>query len=133
VAKDFIVRLRCPHGDQDQLLVLQDREESLTEILETPLDFDCPVHGVQREIPVEASETQLSPASKRRRKESTAAIGLAPRPRSSERLSLHVPVRIFGWSKDEISFHEDTSTLLVNASGGLVGLTTKVSLGIIPT
>jgi hypothetical protein len=38
-------------------------------------------------------------------------------------------VRIFGWSKDEISFHEDTSTLLVNASGGLVALTTRVSLG----
>jgi len=59
VAKDFTVRLRCPYGDQDQLLVLQDREEALTQILETPLDFDCPVHGVQREIPVEASETEL--------------------------------------------------------------------------
>jgi hypothetical protein len=129
VAKDFTVRLRCPYGDQDQLLVLQDREEALTQILETPLDFDCPVHGVQREIPVEASETELSPASRRRRKESTAAIRLARRPRSSKRLSLHLPVLIFGWSKDEISFHENTSTLLVNASGGLVALTTRVSLG----
>jgi hypothetical protein len=129
VAKDFIVRLKCPYGDQDQLLVLQDREERLTQILETPLDFDCPVHGVQREIPVEASETQLSPASRRRRKESTAAIRLAPQPRSSKRLSLHVPVLVYGWSKDESSFHEETSTLLVNASGGLVALTTKVTLG----
>lgn len=117
------------YGDQDQLLVLQDREEGLTQILETPLDFDCPVHGVQREIPVEVSETQLSPTSRRRRKESTAAIRLAPQPRSSNRLSLHVPVLIFGWSKDEISFHEETSTPLVNASGGLVALTTRVSLG----
>jgi len=38
-------------------------------------------------------------------------------------------VLIFGRSKDEISFHENTSTLLVNASGGLVALTTRVSLG----
>lgn len=129
MARDFIVRLKCPHGDQDWSLVLQDREETLIQILETPLDFECPVHGVQREIPIEASEKRLSSASGRRRKKSTVGSRVAPQPRSSKRISLHVPVLVYGWSEDEISFHEETSTLLVNASGGLMALATKVSLG----
>jgi hypothetical protein len=36
---------------------------------------------------------------------------------------------VYGWSKDESSFHEETTTLLVNASGGLMTLESKVALG----
>jgi hypothetical protein len=53
----------------------------------------------------------------------------SPKPRSSTRISLHLPVLVYGWSDAEASFHEDTTTLLVNASGGLVTLASKVELG----
>jgi hypothetical protein len=53
----------------------------------------------------------------------------SPKPRSSIRISLHLPVLVYGWSDAEASFHEDTTTLLVNASGGLVPLASKVELG----
>lgn len=53
----------------------------------------------------------------------------APKPRSSNRISLHLPVLVYGRSNAEVSFHEDTTTLLVNASGGLVPLASKVGLG----
>jgi hypothetical protein len=129
VAKDFVVRLRCPYGDEDQLLVLQDRDETLSQILDTAWDFECPVHGVQREIPVHGSEKRKASASRPQRNESAAAISEAPKPRSSNRISLHVPVLVYGWGKGEGSFHEDTTTLLVNASGGLVSLASKVGLG----
>jgi hypothetical protein len=61
------------------------------------------------------------------RKRTGASEG--PKPRSSTRISLHVPVLVYGWSKAEASFHEDTTTLLVNASGGLLPLASKVGLG----
>lgn len=129
MAKDFIVRLRCPHGDEDQLLVLQNREETLSQILDIPWDFECPVHGVQREIPVDASEKRIASSSRAQRNESTAAIREAPRPRSSSRISLHLPVLVYGWAQGEGSFHEDTTTMLVNTSGGLVTLASNVGLG----
>ena len=129
MAKYFVVRLRCPYGDEDQMLVLQNREETLSQILDTPWDFECPVHGIQREIPVDASEKQMSSASRPQRNESAAAVSEAPKPRSSNRICLHLPVLVYGWAKGEGSFHEETTTLLVNASGGLVTLASKVGLG----
>ena len=129
MAKNFVVRLRCPHGDEDQVLVLQNREETLGQILGMRWEFDCPAHGAQRQIPVEASEKQLFSSSTAQRSEPAEAICEVPKPRSSIRISLHVPVMVYGWSKGEASFHEETTTLLVNASGGLVTLASKVGLG----
>ncbi len=132
MAKDYIVHLKCPYGDDDQLVVLQDRKETLSQILTMPVDFECPVHGVQREIPLEASERQggrtpvvepQAPAPPQ------PAVSAAPKQRSSKRISLHVQVLVYGWTKGESAFHEETTTLLVNASGGLVALATKVGLG----
>jgi hypothetical protein len=40
---------------QDGRLVLKDREETLIEVLATPWDFECTVHGVQRALPLEAT------------------------------------------------------------------------------
>jgi hypothetical protein len=60
VANSFVVRLRCPYGDEDGRLVLKDREETLIQILATPWDFECPVHGVQRALPLEAREEPRS-------------------------------------------------------------------------
>jgi len=63
VANSFVVRLKCPYGDRDGWLILQDREETLIQILATPWDFECRVHGVQRALPVEVSEKRPSTAS----------------------------------------------------------------------
>lgn len=129
MANDYIVRLKCPYGDRDQLVMLENRGESLKQILETPWDFECPVHGVQREIPLEGREKSLWTGSRSRRTDAKDAGERRPQPRSGKRISLHIPVLVYGWSKDESSFHEETTTLLVNASGGLLTLDSKVALG----
>ena len=129
MATDYIVRLKCPYGDRDKLLMLENRGESLKQILETPWDFECPVHGVQREIPLEGREKSSWAGSRSRRTEAKDAGERLPQPRSGKRISLHIPVLVYGWSKDESSFHEETTTLLVNASGGLMTLESKVALG----
>jgi hypothetical protein len=49
--------------------------------------------------------------------------------RSSERQSLHVPVVVYGWTKKQGSFHEETSTLQVNDCGALLPLKAKVEAG----
>ena len=49
--------------------------------------------------------------------------------RASERLSLHVPVLIRGWTDMQGDFREGTSTLLVNAGGALVPLATHLRTG----
>ena len=36
---------------------------------------------------------------------------------------------VYGWSHNEISFHEEATTLLVNASGGLITLGARVNVG----
>ena len=60
-AKNYAVRLKCPHGGEDQWVVLQNREESLEQILGTPWHFQCPFHGLQRELPMEAREARVRP------------------------------------------------------------------------
>jgi len=131
MANDFVVRLECPYGDRDQVLTLEGRKETLPQILDTAWDFECPVHGLQKEIPVEGTEKRLWTGAKSRRKEAPAAAPAksSPLPRSTTRISLHVPVLVYGWSKNDGSFHEETSTILINASGALVPLTAKVALG----
>lgn len=133
--KDFVIRVRCPYGDEDRTLLLHDREETLAQILESSWDFECPVHGVQRELPLSGSEKALKAGARPRSTASMPAATATPaireqaKPRSSPRISIHIPVMAYGWSHDEISFHENSTTLLVNASGGLITLKAKVSVG----
>jgi hypothetical protein len=132
MAKDFVIRLRCPYGDDDRTLLLKDRDESLSQILETSWDFECPVHGVQREIPLSGTEKLQGTGTRPRAGSaavSTATIREEAKPRSSPRISIHIPVMAYGWSHEEISFHENTTTLLVNASGGLITLRANVRVG----
>lgn len=49
--------------------------------------------------------------------------------RSTKRIPLQVPVMVHGMCQDKTSFHEETSTLVVNASGGLVALASGVNIG----
>jgi hypothetical protein len=133
VSKDFVIQLRCPYGDDDRKILLRDRNESLGQILDTSWDFECPVHGVQREIPLSAKEIVQSGES-RPRGSAAASGGAQPlperaKPRSSPRISIRIPVMAYGYSLEEISFHESTTTLLVNASGGLITLKAKVDVG----
>ena len=50
-------------------------------------------------------------------------------PRSGERISMRVPVVIYGFAGKAGAFHEDTQTVIVNPSGALVSLKTKLALG----
>ena len=130
MATDYIVRLKCPYGDRDQLLVLEKRQETLKQILETAWNFECPVHGVQHELPLEGNERALWASGKSPSKQVHVAAGKPVlRPRSSKRISVHVPVSVSGRFKDDSPFREDTTTLLVNAGGGLLLLNAGVTLG----
>jgi hypothetical protein len=133
MSKNYSVRLRCPYGDHDAWVPLENRKETLEQVMRSPWDFECPVHGVQREIPLEVSERELlqprfapapqgppQPDAPREKKRDE---------RSSKRKSLRVPVVIYGWTKKQGSFHEETSTLQVNDSGALLPLKAKVEAG----
>jgi hypothetical protein len=49
--------------------------------------------------------------------------------RSSPRIPLQVPVLVHGMARDRTSFQEETSTVVVNATGGLMPLTSSVDIG----
>jgi hypothetical protein len=133
MSKDYSVRLRCPYGDHDVWVPLENKKETLEQVMRARWDFECPVHGVQQEIPLEVSERaviqpQFAPAPQ------GSPQPDAPREkkrnkRSSERKSLHVPVVVYGWTKKQGSFHEETSTLLVNDCGALLPLKAKTEAG----
>ena len=125
---DYAIRLRCPHGDEDAWVTLSGREETLEQILMMQWDFECVVHGVQRQLPVEGrTKGLLAPLSLGSSK-TTETIPQTGR-RSSRRLPLTIPVVAYGWAKNQGSFHEKTTTLLVNDSGGLLLLATSVEVG----
>jgi hypothetical protein len=122
-------------------MILENREESLENILHMPWDFECQLHGVLREMPIEAREegsvpgypSQRSPALQERLQspvtKAEESSEKKKKPRSSERLPLHVGVVIYGWTKSQGSLQEETSTLLLNASGALLALKSKVEIG----
>jgi hypothetical protein len=133
--RNFAIRLRCPHGDNDSWVTLSNREESLEQILRQTWEFKCREHGAQQGIPQEAMEVAPldDPRPRRTSQPSfTVPFPAAPTkkvPRSSERIPLRVPVVIYGFAGKGGAFHEDTETVLVNASGALVTLKAKLALG----
>ncbi len=122
-------------------MILENREESLENILHLAWDFECQLHGVLREMPIEACEEGAAPGYRSARPRAPLGPQDSPvpkaaessekkkKPRSSERLPLHVAVVIYGWTKNQGSLQEETSTLLVNASGALLTLKSKVEVG----
>jgi len=108
VSKNYAVRLRCPYGDNESWIILENRDETLEQILRTSWDFECEAHGVQREFPMEASAKDTELASKPQAAKPAAPGAEEPYFRSSERRPLHVPV---------------------NSSGTLVTLAAKVKAG----
>jgi hypothetical protein len=134
---NFAIRLRCPECETDTWVTLPDRAESFEEILKQTWDFKCRVHGPQRDIPREVIETATfeEPSPSPAAKSALPAVNVITTentrkiPRSSERMSLRVPVVIYGFTKKCGAFHEETDTVTVNASGALVMLKTKLEIG----
>ncbi|HZP33328.1 MAG TPA: hypothetical protein VFB23_08185 [Candidatus Acidoferrales bacterium] len=128
MAKDYAVRLRCPYRDENSWIILQNRDETRDQVLQTPWDFECSLHGVQKSMPLEVIE-------KRDAKGAAVPSGAPPRnrlredQRASKRAMLRIPVVVYGWAKNHGAFHEQTFTEVVNASGGLVTLGLKVEPG----
>ncbi len=129
MTKDYAVRLKCPHGDEDLWVSLRNREETLEQVLRTPWDFECPVHGAQREFPLDASETESSAGRRPQRAGVPKPGGPKMGHRRSKRLPLRLPVLVYGRARDRRFFKEEASTLLVNAHGGLIALKGRVGLG----
>jgi hypothetical protein len=129
VTKDYVVRLKCPHGDEDRWVSLRNREETLEQVLRTPWDFECHLHGAQREFPLDARETGSSASP-------TPQVTGVHKPggpkmghRRSKRLPLRLPVLVYGRARNRRFFREQASTLLVTAHGGLIALEGRVRLG----
>jgi hypothetical protein len=128
-AKTFSLHVRCRYGDHDDWITLQSRVESLEQLLAAPCGFECPTHGAQLEFPLEGVEKQSS-ASASQKGFPLFSPGKSAKPkRSSERKAFCVPVIVYGWSKSFGTFHENTTTLMFNASGALVRLVTPVEIG----
>jgi hypothetical protein len=133
--RNFAIRLRCPKGDCDSWVTLSNREESLEQVLQQTWDFKCREHGPQQGVPLEAME--VAPLDDPQTSPKTTPSFAVPfpnapekkMPRSSERVSLRVPVVIYGYAGKSGAFHEDTETILVNFSGALVTLKAKLAMG----
>ena len=133
---NFAIRLRCPLCEADSWVTLADRQETYEQIQQQTWDFKCREHGAQSgspkevigiapldEKPPSAQKTSLTfanPVSTEMTKKT---------PRSSERMPLRIPVVVYGFTKDHGAFHEETETQMVNASGALVMLKTKLAIG----
>jgi hypothetical protein len=137
MSENFAIRLRCPVCETDSWVTLPDREESADEVRRQTWDFKCRLHGAQQGVPKEVIEMapaeDLRPA--RTQKTAPPAVnvisspGTKKTPRSSERVSMRVPVVIYGFTQKSGAFHEDTETITVNSSGALVMLKTKLDVG----
>ncbi len=132
--RNFAIRLRCPQGDCDSWVTLLNREESLEQILEQTWDFKCREHGPQNSVPQEAMEVAPLDNPEPSPTPVSFAVPLPATPakktpRSSERISLRVPLVIYGFAGKGGAFHEDAETLLVNDNGALVTLKAKLAIG----
>ena len=61
--------------------------------------------------------------------EQATQVDVGAKGRRSQRVLVNVPVIVHGETANNISFREETQTLVVNAHGGLVTLATNVKLG----
>lgn len=133
---NFAIRLRCPLCEADSWVTLTDRRESYEQIQQLTWNFKCREHGPQRGTPNEVigvAPLDEKPAATEKSAltfgnpictETTKRV-----PRSSERMSVRIPVVVYGFTKDHGAFHEDSETQTVNASGALVMLKTRLALG----
>ena len=121
--RNFAIRLSCPHGDGDAWVTLSNRDESFDQVLHQTWDFKCREHGLQRATPREVLE--VAPLDEPQPSKKAAPPLAVPfpsastkkTPRSGPRMSLRVPVTIYGFAGKTGAFHEETETVTVNSSG----------------
>ena len=133
---NFAIRLRCPLCEADSWITLADRQETYEQIQQQTWEFKCREHGPQSGSPKEV--IGVAPLDEKPPSTQKSALTLGNpisgetkkrTPRSSERMALRIPVVVYGYAKDCGAFHEETETQIVNASGALVMLRTKVAVG----
>ena len=132
---NFAIRLRCPLCEADSWVTLADRQETYEQIQQQTWEFKCREHGPQTGTPKEV--IGVAPLDEPPPSTQKSALAFAnpisrektKRPRSSERMSLRIPVVVYGFTKNCGTFHEETETQTVNASGALVVLKTKLAIG----
>lgn len=54
--KNYLLRMKCPHGVETTWILLRNREEHERQVLDKAWDFPCPRHGLQREFPMQVHE-----------------------------------------------------------------------------
>ena len=133
---NFAIRLRCPLCEADSWVTLTDRHETYEQIQQQTWDFKCREHGAQRGAPNEV--IGVAPLDERPAATEKSAFTFGSPisteatkriPRSSERMSLRIPVVVYGFTRDHGAFHEETETQTVNSSGALVMLKTRLAIG----
>ena len=129
VAKNYLLRLRCARGDADEILILRNREETLEQIQNSTWHFECSVHGVQQEIPIETKEITAPVSMEVRPTIRPASARTLKARRRSKRIHLRIPVAVYGQNRAAGPFREETATDIVNAHGGVVALSSRVALG----
>ena len=128
MAKIYAARYQCPYGDADKVLILRNRNETIEQIQLAARHFDCPVHGVQLELPVETREIMDVPSPE------TNPMGLATGSahkyqRRSKRIPFQVRVLVSGRVGKAALFREEASTEIVTAHGGSLALKSPVRVG----
>lgn len=133
---NFAIRLRCPQCEADSWVTLTDRQETYEQIQQQTWDFKCREHGAQRGAPNEV--IGVAPLDEKAAATEESAVTFANPistettkriPRSSERMSLRIPVVVYGFTRDHGAFHEEAETQTVNSSGALVMLKTRLAIG----
>jgi len=110
--RTFAVRLVCPHCEATSWLTLSNRSESFDEIRRQSWEFKCREHGAQRGKPVELlevapiDEPDIETLQKASRPSAYAATSKKS-PRSGPRVSLHVPITVYGFGSASGSFKEE--------------------------
>ena len=133
---NFAIRLCCPLCEADSWVTLTDRQETYEQIHQQTWDFKCREHGAQRGTPKEV--IRVAPLDEKPPSTQKSALTFGntisteatkKTPRSSERMALRIPIVVYGFTKERGAFHEETETQIVNASGALVMLKTKLAIG----
>jgi len=133
--RNFAARLCCSRCGADSWLTLSNREESFEQVLQLTWDFKCREHGPQRGTPTELLE--VAPLDEPKPVKSDQPSLPVPTwvspakkvPRSSTRLTLRVPIVVYGFGGKSGAFQEEAETILVNSGGALVVLKAKLSIG----
>jgi hypothetical protein len=135
-SKTYLIRLRClqghfrfrdePGSDEDNWLIVRDRPESLQQVLSKTWEFTCPIHGLQRERPLEAKESDAgfqphfpNSSSKTVTNREIENAGSKPllKARREHRTRQGIRVWVYGIDRNGNSFRQSALSLDVSRNG----------------